>query len=272
MRRVLAAVVAVVVAAWGGTTDADGPEPIKVLVIAKDRDHPPETHEYLDECRMLARCLGQSPGVEAVVSDGWPRDPAVLEGVDCVLMYTAMGGDVLHDPVNRPAVEALLDEGVGLVMIHWSTGASDGEPGAWLLERLGGWFGFSFSKFPVFTSVVEPVDASHPICRGWAPFEMNDEFYTGLKYAEGARPLLRVTQDGQPHTVGWTFERGGPKGGRSFGYVGGHFHRCFEVEAFRRMVVNATLWAAGREVPEGGAPVAATAEDLRLSPDPRRGG
>lgn len=242
---------------------------LKVLLIGKDRDHPPQSHEYMNECRLLAKCLEQNAGIETVVSNGWPTDPSKTADVGVIVLYTAMGGNVLSDGKVREQVEAMLDRGVGLVMIHWSTGADDGAAGQWQLDHLGGWFGFAFSKIPVVDSTVHQVDADHPINRGWRDFPMRDEYYTDLKFHANAKPLWTAAVNGREETVAWTFERPGPNGGRSFGTVCGHFHDCFKIESFRRGLVNAILWAGKQEVPANGAIVDATEQDLTLDPDPR---
>jgi hypothetical protein len=64
--------------------------------------------------------------------------------------------------------------------------------------------------------------------------------------------------------VGWVFER--PGGGRSFGTTLGHPYSNFQIEAFRRMIVNGILWAAHVEVPAGGAPVNIGEKELALPP------
>src|SRR5262249_12240330 len=123
--------------------------PTKILLIGKDRDHPFTTHEYLSDCQLLAKCLRQTPGVEAVVSNGWPTDPAVLKDVKAIVLHTANGGDVLLGGPQRRQVEELLKNGVGLTAIHWSTGASKGEVGEQYLRTLGGWFNPEFSRYLV---------------------------------------------------------------------------------------------------------------------------
>lgn len=263
-RRVLALLAAAMVATMSGSVRADA----KILLIGKDRDHPPRTHEYLAECKVLAKCLEQTPGVEATVSDGWPADPKALEGVDAIVLYTAVGGDLLFaDPARRKQVEDLLAKGVGLVAIHWSTDASPGEAGQKQLEHLGGWFHRPPSEIPVAESTVRQADPQHPVSRGWADFPMKDEYYIKLQFAEAAKPLLRANVNGADYVVGWALER--PGGGRSFATVCGHFHECFALEPFRRAVVNGILWAAQQDVPATGAPVAVTESDLELPPDPR---
>jgi type 1 glutamine amidotransferase len=257
----------ILVACIVGTTPALASESVKVLLIGKDRDHPPRTHEYMSECNLLAKCLRQTPGVEAVVSNGWPTDPKVFEGVKAIVLYTAIGGDILHDPSRKEQVDRLLKEGVGIVALHWGTSASPGGPGEEYLKTMGGWSHNSFSGIPVRDSTIRRIEPSHPIARGWSDTPMHDEYYINLRFLPEAKPLIVAEIDGKDYPVAWTYDR--PDGGRSFGYVCGHFHDCFKIPAFRRSVVNGILWAAGVEVPEGGAPVDASEADFELPPDPR---
>lgn len=251
--------------AIGANVRAD--DPVKVLLIGRGPDHPPQTHEYLFECRLLAKCLEQTPGVTAVVSDGWPTAPDAFDGVDAIVLYTAVGGDVLHDASRAEQVEELLASEVGLVALHWGTGASVDERGEASIRSIGGFANLAFTGIPVVDSTIRPADPDHPICRGWSETPMHDEYYINLRFNPAIHPVIRAEVEGKDYTMGWTLER--PGGGRSFGYVCGHFHDCFRLPAFRRSVVNGILWAALVEVPEGGAPVEATEADLTLPPDPR---
>lgn len=239
----------------------------KVLLIGKDRDHPPRSHEYMFECELLAKCLRQTRGVEAVVSDGWPVDPKAFDNVDAIVLYTAMGGDVLHDPARKEQVADLLKRKIGLVALHWGTGASVDERGDALRDSLGGFANNSFTEIPIVDSAIRPAQAGHPIARGWVATPMRDEYYIKNRFRPEIEPVIVAAVDGVDYPVGWTYLR--PDGGRSFGYVCGHFHDCFKIPAFRRSAVNGILWAAGVEVPAGGAPVELTQDDLELPPDPR---
>ena len=58
-----------------GVTGAGEEKTVKILLIAKDRDHAFSQHEYLSDCTILAKCLGQTKGVQAEVSNGWPFGP-----------------------------------------------------------------------------------------------------------------------------------------------------------------------------------------------------
>jgi len=113
-------------------------------------------------------------------------------------------------------------------------------------------------------STLRQLIADHPICRGWQEWEIDDEYYLDPKVAE-ARPLLQVTEKGgKDVVVGWVFDR--PDGGRSFATTLGHPYKNFEIESFRRMIVNGILWAAKIEVPTTGADVDLPDEILALPP------
>ena len=58
---------------------------------------------------------------------------------------------------------------------------------------------------------------------------------------------------GQPQHVAWATER--EDGGRGFGFTGGHWHWNWGDDNFRRIMLNAIVWTAKLEVPEGGVPV-----------------
>jgi type 1 glutamine amidotransferase len=75
-----------------------------------------------------------------------------------------------------------------------------------------------------------------------------------------------VTTKGKEVVVGWSCER--PDGGRAYGTTLGHFYRNFEIESFRRAIVNAILWTAHVEVPESGARVDVSKDVLQLPPKP----
>jgi trehalose utilization protein len=236
----------------------------KILLIGYDKDeHPIATHEYLPECELLAKCLKQTPGIEPVVSNRWPKDPQVAEGAAAIVMYVPWGANVLFDGPQRDTALKLLNAGAGLVALHWATGANGEEMGRLWMEQMGAWFHTDFSKLAHIKHLVHQVDPKHPICRGWEEFELFDEYYFDLRFAPEAKPQLTVEHMGQTQTVGWTFER--PGGGRSFGFDAGHYHKSFADDSFRRAVVNGILWAAQIEVPENGAPCAVTPEDLKLS-------
>jgi hypothetical protein len=238
----------------------------RVLLIGTPPDHPPRSHMYLYECGVLAKCLRQTPGIEAIVSEGWPKDAALLEGVTCVALYSNPGGNIVLAPENRPAAQKLFDAGCGFVAIHWATDCAI-DPGQDYLKLLGGWWSGKFGGLDIRDTRAVQLDSAHPISRGWRDFDIHDEIYLRTALLNQAYPLIKVAAGGGEQIVAWAFER--PDGGRSFGTTLGHFHEVWRTESFRRLVTNGVLWSAKVEIPASGAPVALTEEDLTLPPDPR---
>jgi hypothetical protein len=237
----------------------------KVLLIGKKPDHPWGTHMYMHTNAMLAKCLQNTDGIETVVSEGWPEDPKSLVGVKTIVVYSSPAAEFLLDGPGSSQLDKLMRNGVGLVTIHWASSVYEknldrlGE--RWISYMGGVWvtnYGLSTDK-----SLLKQLAPKHPICRGWKEYELHDEYY--LKPTiKGATPLLQVTTKGQDVVVGWAYER--PGNGRAYATTLGHFYRNFQLEAFRRTIVNAILWTAHLEVPPGGAPVDLSEADLKLPP------
>jgi len=246
---------------------ADKPK-TKILFIGKDPDHPHGSHMYMHTCGVLAKCVERMPGVEAVVSNGWPKEARTLEGVKAIVVYASPAAELLLQGPHRADMEALMKKGVGLVTIHWASSVHkdnfDRLGPLWLGYLGGTWVsnvGLSSGKSNLQQSIPE-----HPVCRGWKEYEIEDEYYLD-PVIKGAKPLLQVRErKGKDVVVGWVFER--KDGGRSFGTTLGHPYKNFQIEPFRRMIVNAILWSAHVEVPKDGAPVNLSEKDLALPPKP----
>jgi hypothetical protein len=234
---------------------ADEKPKTKVLLIGKDPDHPYGSHMYLHTCGVLAKCLELTPGIETAVSNGWPKDAKTLEGVKAIAIYTSPAAELLLDGPHRDNVAKLMKSGVGLVTIHWASSIKKDN-----LERLGPtWLSYAGG-----TSPLKQLLSEHPICHGWKEYEIDDEYYMNPTI-EKAKPLLQVRETkGKDVIVGWVYEREG--GGRSFATTLGHPYKNFQIEAFRRMVVNGILWAAHVEVPKEGARVDISETALALPP------
>jgi putative membrane-bound dehydrogenase-like protein len=65
----------------------------------------------------------------------------------------------------------------------------------------------------------------------------------------------------------WVIERAG--GGRGFGFTGGHYHKNWGDDNFRKVVLNAILWIAHIDVPAGGVESKITEDDLKQNLDPK---
>src|SRR5437763_926544 len=115
-----------------GEAAADDTAKTKILFVGKNPDHPYGSHMYLHVCGVLAKCVEQSAAVEAVISNGWPKDPQTLAGVKTVVVYTNPAAEFLLDGEHRTEVDRLMKQGVGLVTIHWASSIYKAN-----LERLG---------------------------------------------------------------------------------------------------------------------------------------
>lgn len=239
---------------------ADEPK-TRIILVGTKPDHPAGMHLYLHECRLLAKCLEQTQGVEAKVVQDWP-DAATLKGVKAIVYYSCPAGDIVLAEPRRKTFEKLMADGVGFTAIHWGTGASAPNGPAYM-ALLGGWFtpgsGIQFAKARLIA-----LDPKHSICRGWSEGEWNDEFYLNLKFHPDTKPLLKVVVGGREQVVAWTLEHRNAQGGRSFGTTLGHGHDNFAQESLRRLLVNGILWTAQLPVPEGGAPCRLTSAELAL--------
>ena len=242
-----------------------GAERTKVLFIGKDPDHAHATHMYMHTSRVLAKCV-EKAGISTVVSNGWPSDASQLDQVTTIVLYATPGAEFLLDGPGAGQFHQMMRSGVGLVTIHWASSVFEAN-----LARLGDPWGdylggFWVSNYGLSTtrSHLTQLVPTHPICRGWDEYEIHDEYYLRPVMRQ-ATPLLRVTTEGEDVIVGWAYER--PNGGRSYGTTLGHFYRNFQLAPFRRTVVNAILWTAHREVPEGGSDVELPEQMLRLPPE-----
>src|SRR5215831_258795 len=144
----------------------------KIVFVAGGPSHGYGDHEHLGGCMLLAKCLNESGlAVEATVTkdNGWPKNPAVFEGADAIVMYSDGGGGHM---VNKhlAEVDPLAKKGVGIGAIHYAVETVKGEPGDKFLDWMGGYFEINWSVNPHWTAKFEKLP-DHPATRGVKPFE-----------------------------------------------------------------------------------------------------
>ena len=79
----------------------------------------------------------------------------------------------------------------------------------------------------------------------------------------GNPDVRRAIANGEPQHVAWAYERA--DGHRGFGFTSGHFHWNWGNDEFRKVVLNAIVWAAHGEVPEGGVSDKSVTDDELLA-------
>jgi type 1 glutamine amidotransferase len=252
----------------------------KIVLIAGRPSHGPGEHEFNAGVKLLAHCLQQVPGVEpVVVTGGWPQDEGVFKGAQSVVFFMdgGQGHPMIESKGRLETMRRLLDEGVGLVCLHYAVEVPKGEPGERFLEWLGGYYEPGYSDNPHNNVRVIPRE-DHPVTRGVRPFQANDEWYFKIRFRQDdprVTPLLTardlVGHDkktySEPQTVAWATER--KDGGRSFGFTGAHFHKNWGIPEFRTLVLNAILWTARRDIPSQGIQTEVTPEELSKNLDPK---
>ncbi|WP_147866533.1 ThuA domain-containing protein [Stieleria maiorica] len=277
----------------------------KIVLVAGKPSHPPRMHEFNAGVQLLSKCLADVPDVDVeFVLNGWPEDEAVFAEADAVVFFMDGGGKheiVKEDGRRLKQIDQWVKRGVGLGFMHYGVEVLADQAGNEMKRWIGGHYEHQFSCNPMwepaFTSFPE-----HPVTRGVEPFEIKDEWYFNMRFMadiEGNQsaqqadvefvPILVAVPSvdvrdgpyvypkgpydhiqanaGRAEAMMWTVQRG--DGGRGFGFTGGHFHDNWGNDNFRKVVLNALLWIAKADVPEGGVESSVTAEDLDANLDPK---
>jgi type 1 glutamine amidotransferase len=267
----------------------------KIVFVAGNPSHPKGEHEHRAGCMLLADHLNKSGlPVEAVVTtNGWPKDTSVFDNASAVVIYSDGGPG--HPAIKHlDEMKKMADAGVGIGCIHYAVEIPNGDPGNRFLDLIGGYFASDWSVNPHW-------DASFKIpklavTRGVRDFKLRDEWYYHMRFREkmeGVTPVLTdlpppetlTRKDGphegnpavraavlerkEPQHLMWIYERPASLGaGRAFGFTGGHFHKNWQQDDFRRVVLNAAVWISGSEVPEKGVPSKTpTEEEMKANLD-----
>jgi type 1 glutamine amidotransferase len=264
-----------------------------VLLIAGPPSHGPGEHEHNAGVQLLEKCLAGVPQLKTRVAlNGWPSDEALLEGIDAVVFYSDGGRKhpALGDHLDL--LQPLMERGVGLGLIHYAIEPTATQGAPEFLQWAGGLFEVSWSVNPLWEASFKSLP-DHPVLRGVHPFSVEDEWYYHLRFPEdmkGVTPLLTAVPTaetltrpdgphegnaavrasvarGEPQVVSWAFER--PGGGRGFGFSGGHYHRNWSNDDFRKTVLNGIVWLAKLDVPKDGVASRVTEDDLVMNLDPK---
>ena len=188
-----------------------------------------------------------------------------------------MDGGANHPVIQQDHLQQigqLMKQGVGLVCAHYAVEVPKDKGGPEFLQWIGGYYETGFSTNPHWDADVKSLP-KHPITRGVTPFKIRDEWYYNMRFRPGMKGITPILiakpsdEDRQgktssprgpyPHIVAdkgrdeilmWAVER--PDKGRGVGFTGGHTHRNWGDQNFRRLVLNALFWTAKLEVPAGG--------------------
>ena len=247
----------------------------KIVLVAGTPSAKTGEHEYFAGCFVMMKLLQQTPGVFPVlVRDGWPKNPKTFEGAKTIVFFMT-GGSTQSTIVHQAEMQKLMDAGVGIVHLHNLI-----EYPKDLGDRARGWLGGCYE--PMFSKRAHWVTThkdwpDHPVMRGVKPFTIDDGYLYNLRFVPGLKgvtPLLRTAppppkpQLGDDTIVAWTYDRA--DGGRAFVWTGGHLHKTWGEEGYRRFIINGILWTAKIEVPKEGAKVDLDPADLKKNLDRKK--
>ncbi len=245
----------------------------KIVLIAGKKSHGPGAHEYLKSVKLLKVLLDRAPNLQGVRTEihfnGWPEDPATLDDADLIMTISDGQDGDKYSPVpfmtdaRMKIMAKQMKRGCGFITFHFSTFTPD-RYGPQILEWGGGYFDWQndqgerdwYSAIKTLETDVALGNPAHPILRGVEPFRFNEEFYHSVRFRENdprLTPILRVpalAPESQKQIVAWSVER--EDGGRGFGTTTGHFFDNWKNDDYRKLMLNAMVWAAGAEVPAGG--------------------
>ncbi len=267
----------------------------KIVLVAGNPSHGPGEHEHRAGCLLFQACLDKIPGITTVVvSNGWPKDLAVFDGAAAVVVYADGGGGHPFIQGERlKTIDALAKKGVGIGAVHYGCEVPKEKGGKEFLDWMGGYFEMYWSVNPHWDAEFKSFP-NHAVAQGVNPFKMRDEWYYHMRFRdqmEGVTPILSalppketanrpdgthsgnpdvrraVLTNAEPQHVMWVAERA--DGGRGFGFTGGHFHKNWGQDDFRKVVLNGILWIAKMDVPATGTPSVITTEFLAENLDPK---
>jgi type 1 glutamine amidotransferase len=247
--------------------DSTDPNLAKIVMVPGVKSHGPNDHEYFAGLLMLSDMLKQTPGVTTVMTkDGWPKNEKVFEGAKAIVFFSdGRGGHPLAKPGRLDVLQKQIDAKAGFVCLHYAVDYNKAE-GERVIKWLGGFYDVAISTNPFWVADYKTLP-EHPITNGVKPFSFRDEWYYNMRFVPDMKNVTvilkavppdntRGTADAKSHpgreeVTAWAYER--EDGGRSFGFTGGHSHKFWANDDYRRIVVNGILWSAKIEVPKTGA-------------------
>ena len=264
----------------------------KILFLAGNPSHGSGDHEFRAGCMILADKLNNSGlPVEAKVHYyGWPKDESIFDGIDACIIYADAGGrfgekyEFLNNKVKK--------DGMGIMFMHYGVHPKKDVGEKYFKPWIGAYMDDFQSVNPHWIADLQPV-TKEEISRGVPPFTAFDEFYFNMVWPtkdECCRPVAVATPTpekivryinmwnmhgekcfGKEQALMWCRDPKVEEGGRGVGFVGGHYHRNWAVDEFRKLVLNAIVWTARMEVPKEGVPAGKVTEaDLNKNLDKKK--
>lgn len=256
----------------------------KIVMVAGTPSHGPQEHEFNAGVLLLKKCMESSASVLPVAYlNGWPRDLSAFDNADAIMLY--MDGGAGHPLIQNhrlSEIRELMKKGVGLACLHYALEVPKDKGGPELMDWIGGFYERDYSINPHWEADIKN-KVDHPIWQGVNPWKLRDEWYYCMRFSPDrpCKPILKATppdetrttsetksHPGREEILAWAVER--PDGGRGFGFTGGHFHKNWANDNFRKVILNALFWTAKADIPANGVQSVVTQEDMQWNLDPKK--
>jgi type 1 glutamine amidotransferase len=226
---------------WLGPTESKPTRPMRLTLIAYEKDHGPGEHDYpawQTAWSNLLRCVG---GMHVQTAWDWPTAEQ-WESTDVAIVFRR--GDWSAERLKQ--VDHHLSRGGGLVVMHWGVeGSPDYDATA---ARLGLASNAGQTKYrhgPIELDFSAAGD--HPIAHQLPKLSLEDETYWELiGDPQRIQVLATAREDNADWPMVWTYE---PEvGGRVFVAIPGHYNWTFNDPAFRLLIARGISWAGNQPV------------------------
>ena len=222
--------------------DAAGPAARARVLVLTGNEYP--GHHWKETAPLLAKFLADDPRLETEVQ----ADPNFLASprlhdYDTIVLNYMNWESPDPGPAARANLKKFVEEGKGLVLVHFACGAFQAWPE---FRQLAG---RSYNPAlrphdPNGKFTVAIADPDHPITKGLKPFETVDELYTCL---DGDRPIHVVATatskvDHKDYPMAFVNLYGK---GRVVHCVLGHDAAALSVKAVQDLYRRGTAWTAG---------------------------
>jgi len=224
----------------GDPHETEANEPLRIVLVAGDKDHGVGEHDYPNWQKVWAPRLAKAANTTIDTAWDFPTQEQI-DNAD-VLVFYQRGR---WDDARAAAIDPFLARGGGCVYIHWAVDGQGGQEEFAKrigLASLGGSIKYRHGPLDVDFAPGK----NHAIARNFTRVKWVDESYWMLT-GDPAKLNLIATQeeDGEQQPLFWTMEHGR---GRVFVSIPGHYMWTFDDPAFRLLLLRGIAWAGHRPV------------------------
>ncbi|MCR9291680.1 MAG: ThuA domain-containing protein [bacterium] len=206
-----------------------------ILLVAGTKDHGPGEHDYPAWLQAWSQLLPAADKISVDTAMNWPSAEQ-FAAADCIVFYQKGSWDA-----QRSAqIDGYLNNGGGLVFIHWAI--EGGEQAPEFAKRIGLASNSALTKYrhgPLDLQFDTP--ATHPISRNLNKVHFYDESYWNLVGDRNRiNVLAHAVEAGQQRPQYWILPQGG---GRVFVSIPGHYSWSFDDPVFRVLLFRGISWS-----------------------------